>query len=138
MSAVRLTSGAFPVPNTPAAAGASLQLFFSSFQDAAADVAWAVHRVEDGGRRVRVGGGTVRVAGRGVETVALRPGEVEGRVVEVNVELPSRAVVPTAAVVVHFLTDASRELALWIAPAEFAVSQTDRRAGGRMERVRTL
>lgn len=136
MPTLHLTSGSFPVPNTPAAAGASLHLFVSSFQDEDALVHWLVNRIEEDGERVRVGDGTVRVAGHGAEQVSLRPSDVEGRIVEVNFTLPSRLVVPTAAVLVSFLADESREVALWLGPSDFAQRHAARITGGKMWRAR--
>lgn len=136
MPTLYLTTGLFPVPNQPAAAGPSLTLLFSSHQDEDAMAAWSVYRSEPDGAKVRVRSGTVQVPGQGMAQVVLRPAEVEGRVIEVNVRLPSRQIVPSAAVVISFLADDTRQLALWLSPGDFALRRSARFGHGKVWRLR--
>lgn len=131
-----MTTGLFPVPGLPAALGTSVDILVSSFQDEEAPVVWSVDRAEMDGSKVRLQEGTLQVPGQGMDSVTLPPHVVEGRVIEVNMTLPSLFIQPSVAVVVTFLVDESRQIALWLSPQDFALRRTARFGNAKLWRAR--
>lgn len=137
MASQYVTTGLFPVPTLPAAVAASVEILLTSFQDAEAPVAWSVNRMQADGGKERVDDGTVHVPGQGMASITLLPRAVEGRVIEVNLMVPSPAIQPTVAVVRSFLVDESRQIALWLSPRDFALRRTARFGKGKAWRLQS-
>lgn len=131
VAVLHVTTGLFPVPNVPAASGAGVVIFLSSFQDEDTQVAWSVYEARPDGTKERLRGGNARIGGQGAERIFLRPRDVEGRVIEVNMTLPSRAIRPSVAVVQSFLTDRTQRTLLLLGPSDFALRRTARFGGDR-------
>lgn len=115
-----VTSGVFPVPSLPAAMGASLQFYISSYENEQKTAAWSVYTVEREGVKNKVRAGLISVPARGMRQLSLLPRLVEGQLVELKVMLPSKSLLPSCAIVISFIAVESRSTALRLLPGEFA------------------
>src|SRR5690625_1796664 len=90
----RVTRGLFPVPN---GSGTGLRVLLSSFANDSLSVPVWVQRVADDGSKEPVAMETVSVPARGGAEWAIPSEAVEGQTVEVDLDLDSRAVKPSVA-----------------------------------------
>lgn len=118
-----VTSGLLLIPDLPAAAGATLYVFVRSFAEDAAVIPFRVNQVQRDGEKAPLRRGQLNVPGDGTgmaQAVLRVPELASARWIEINLQLPSRSFLPSAALAISFLADGTTSVEQWIGPTQFA------------------
>lgn len=131
MARQRVTSGLFPVEF--AGNGATLYLFVSSFHHEPHTVPVQVVELLPQGTKTPLREGQVPVAP--FEAGRATFDGLDGRTVEVILDLPDPALKPSLSLVGTFAADGAQETLLWIPPGGFSPLAPDTVGGGRIRRL---
>lgn len=111
----------------------TVRLYISNFARQTYEVAYRVQCVQSDGSKGTLASGTQTVAGQSVALIITD--DVQGQTVEVLVELPSRAVKSTVALVGTYAADGADEILLFVSPSEFVVRNRRHVSRSRPQRI---